>query len=601
MELDTEEDEDEKDESEKDDDDSASDDASNSDDDDEEGGDSKEKLKRDAERHKQEMEELKKRDPEFYKYLSKEDAELLDFDMSDEEAGDAGSDAEEQEDDESAEEESDADDMGGFDDADLTTVTASMLASWVAQIEKKGDIKAARRLFAAFKSATKMNDEEEREKHNFVYKIVDPEVFNKVLTSAMHYAPIVFDRHLKSKPGANPRKSKSWSHLQSMVKSYLHNMLYLLKSLTDVNMQYLAVQEAEKCTAYWVCFERLPKDYLKVLLNMYSSMGSSDNVRIQSFLAIRSLASTSHHTSQKKDKDEPMLDLCLKYTYLEFVRTCKNTNAHTLPSINLMRNLAVDLFGLDHDASYQQAFVYIRQLAVHLRGAMQTRSDETYKAVYNWQYIHCIDFWTNVLATYCQPSDDTDQESPLKSLIYPLSQVALGAVRLIPTAQYYPLRFHILKSLASLSRATKAYITLVPYILEVLNSTELQNKAKPSTAKALDWDVILRAPKTYLHGRVYQDGIIEQVVAAMDLALSPYYHDLSFPELAIPAIVGVSAALLDLCACLTYFFFLLCSQIKRFVKKSGNVKGNGKLLKLVHTVRRREIKGGLGAFALLFA
>lgn len=75
---------------------------------------------------------------------------------------------------------------------------------------------------------------------------------------------------------------------------------------------------------------------------------------------------------------------------------------------------------------------------------------------------------------------------------------------MIPTAQYYPLRFHILKSMASLCEATKTYITLTPYILEVLDSPELKNKAKPSTAKPLDWDIHLRAPKPYLRGRIYQ-------------------------------------------------------------------------------------------------
>lgn len=75
---------------------------------------------------------------------------------------------------------------------------------------------------------------------------------------------------------------------------------------------------------------------------------------------------------------------------------------------------------------------------------------------------------------------------------------------LIPTSQYYPLRFHILKSMASLCEATRTYITLAPYVLEVLDSAELKNKAKPSTAKPLDWDINLRAPKPYLRGRVYQ-------------------------------------------------------------------------------------------------
>ena len=66
--------------------------------------------------------------------------------------------------------------------------------------------------------------------------------------------------------------------------------------------------------------------------------------------------------------------MALKNIYLTFVRNCKNTNAHTLPAINLMRNLAVELYGIDQELSYKQAFVYIRQLAVTLRNAMQTKT-----------------------------------------------------------------------------------------------------------------------------------------------------------------------------------------------------------------------------------
>lgn len=104
-----------------------------------------------------------------------------------------------------------------------------------------------------------------------------------------------------------------------------------------------------------------------------------------------------------------------------------------------------------------------------------------------------------MLANCCQ-----DKESPLRPLIYPLTQVALGAVKLIPTAQYFPLRFHILKSVATLGKATDVYIPLGPYLFELFENPELLHQAKPSTLKPLDWDVHLRAPKQYLHGRVYQ-------------------------------------------------------------------------------------------------
>ncbi|KAI8332093.1 Noc2p family-domain-containing protein [Chlamydoabsidia padenii] len=529
---------------------------------DDDNGDSKEKLLRDAKKHKLEMEELKKRDPEFYKFLEKEDADLLGFDMSEDEDEDEDDNDNNKDDNDEDQEfgsgdEEDDQESNMQNDKSLVTVTKEMLANWVDQIETKCDSKAAKRLFAAFKSATRMADEEEREKTTFIYKVIDPNVFNSVLTSAMHYAPIVFKRYLTPKnEGGSPRSSPRWKMWQTQVKAYLTSLLYLMKSLTDSNMQYLAIHEAEKCTAYWACFEKQAKDYLKILLDYYSGLGSADNVRIQSFLAIRTLASS--RVTTRNNAEAPFLDTCLKNLYLTFVRSCKLTNIHTLPAINLMRNLAVELYGFDQITSYQQAFVYIRQLAIHLRGAMQTKSDETFKSVYNWQYVHCIDFWSNVLSSYCQPVEG-EEDSPLKSLVYPLTQVALGAVRLIPTAQYYPLRFHILKSMASLCDATKVYIPLAPYILEILDSAEMKNKAKPSTAKPLDWDIHLRAPKPYLRGRTYQDGIIDQVTEVLTACFKPYFHHISFPEMAIPSIIAV----------------------KRFAKKSKNAKGSRKLLDLV--------------------
>ena len=57
---------------------------------------------------------------------------------------------------------------------------------------------------------------------------------------------------------------------------------------------------------------------------------------------------------------------------------------------------------------------------------------EAYKQVYNWQYVHCVDFWTLVLARACDtqsPLERSDVESELKALIYPLVQVSLGAMK----------------------------------------------------------------------------------------------------------------------------------------------------------------------------
>lgn len=61
-------------------------------------------------------------------------------------------------------------------------------------------------------------------------------------------------------------------------------------------------------------------------------------------------------------------------TYLELVRSSKSTSSHKLPSINLMKNSASEIFCMDHATAYQHAFGYIRQLAIHLRNSMKTQT-----------------------------------------------------------------------------------------------------------------------------------------------------------------------------------------------------------------------------------
>jgi len=51
--------------------------------------------------------------------------------------------------------------------------------------------------------------------------------------------------------------------------------------------------------------------------------------------------------------------------------------------------------------------------------------------VYNWQFVHSIDFWCLILAKACSKEAELQagKVSEMKLLIYPLVQVALGAIK----------------------------------------------------------------------------------------------------------------------------------------------------------------------------
>jgi nucleolar complex protein 2 len=262
--------------------------------------------------------------------------------------------------------------------------------------------------------------------------------------------------------------------------------------------------------------------------------------------------------------DAGIKEAVLKETYQGLVKGSRNTTIHNLQGINLMKNTASELWGIDPNVGYTTGFAFIRQLAVHLRSSITNKTKDSYKTVYNWQYVHSLDFWSRVVSAHCESLREAEsgKPSPLRPLIYPIVQVTIGAMRLIPTAQYFPLRFQLVRSLLRISSSTSTYIPLAPVLIEVLNSAEMKKPAKPSTLKALEFTTSIRATKAYLRTRIYQDGVGEQMAELLSEFFVLWAKNIAFPELALPVIV------------------MLKRWVKTMSKKSGGNK-NGKINALI--------------------
>lgn len=131
----------------------------------------------DAEAHKEQLAELQKKDPEFYKYLKDNDAELLDFaedaDLAEIDALSASEDeatprkkkkADVDSDDEEEEEEDES--AGG------NEVSLKLIQKWKIAMEEKSSLRAMREVVLAFRTAAHLNDEEGKK---YKYSISDPD------------------------------------------------------------------------------------------------------------------------------------------------------------------------------------------------------------------------------------------------------------------------------------------------------------------------------------------------------------------------------------------------------------------------------------------
>lgn len=253
-------------------------------------------------------------------------------------------------------------------------------------------------------------------------------VISRLVSICVTEIPPVLDHHLPDrKPTSKgkeslPSTSPRWTKVQPTVKSYLNHVLRVSKQFKDPALQHFMLRNFVPILPFFACFPKLSRDLLRRMLDIWAS--GDEKARVSAFLAIRKLSTYSL----------TLLTLVMKKSYHAFTTLAANTNSHTWTSIQFMRDCVAELYALNPLASYQHAFVYIRQLAVTLRTAITTRTKDAYKAVYNWQFIHCVRLWAKVLSNQQGPMKGS--KVSLADLVYPFTQVTLGTCRWVASGGF---------------------------------------------------------------------------------------------------------------------------------------------------------------------
>ncbi|XP_071147627.1 nucleolar complex protein 2 homolog [Mytilus edulis] len=552
------------------------------------------KTKKTSKTHTQSLEALKDKDPEFYEFLKEEGKDLLAFNESDDE--DMSSDDEDQDDevqDDDSDKEEDYDDIptssdeegdlhqppqelevasdvsmsdedeeegGEEDDKEEEDkpkkiekknkgmlVTSKMIKDWSDTVQKTPSANVLKEMISAFRAAVhQAGSEVESSK----YRVEGSAVYNAVIRMCLTLMPAALLKHLGlppltdlQKPVLPSKSNTKWKKIRLEIKSYLAAVLQLLSEITETSMVNVMVKHVFKLVAYYVTFPKIAKALLKKMTNLWSS--AEETTRVVAFLCINRQVMISQET---------MLEPCIKQMYIAYVKNCKFTSPTTLPLINFMQRSLVEILTIDTVLGYQYAFIYIRQLAIHLRNAITVKKKENVQAVYNWQYIHCLALWVRLMsATY--PSE------VLQPLIYPLTQTIIGTIKLTPTARYFPLRFHCIKMMNTLSESTNTFIPVLPFLLEVFELTDFNKKHKSISFKPLNFACILKLSKAQLVEKSFKDGIIDQLYELFMDHFNIHAHKIGFPELVLPSILQMKE-FLKKCKIANY-----CKQIKQIVDK----------------------------------
>lgn len=510
---------------------------------DEEASDDESSEEEDEEMMKEDMEKLKEKDPEFYKYLQENDKELLDFEGGNplDMVSDDDDDEEDDEDDEQEGKQAKESKLKAKRD-----LTKELVATWKSRLAEKPSPKLIREICVGFDAAVNVNNDQVVTK----FTVRDPDAFTLLIYLTLKDVPQAIQKLVKYKKGPHgvrviPENNQYVHTLTQVLKNHALSVLTLLNDITNTDIAALALLSLNEIFPFYLGHKRLVKKLVNEVVGLWLTLQDTET-QIAAFAFLNNVS---------REFPTSVLEVVLRQTYSALVQASHKVTQRSLPLLNFCKNLAAELYGIDTTIAYQVGFEFIRQAAIHLRNLInQTlNAKEGYKIVYNWQYVSSLDFWSRVVSLH------GNEETSLRQLVYPLVQVTLGTIRLIPTAQFYPLRFYLVRALLRVSQATGTYIPIFPLLAEVLTSSMFSKPPKSLKLAAVDFDANIKVNQAYLGTRAYFDGVADQFIELSAEFFGLYAKLVAFPELVTPAVL----------------------LLRRFLKKSKNGKFNRQLGQLV--------------------
>lgn len=480
------------------------------------------KSKKVAKEHKEQLQRLQQKDPEFFKFLQEHDKELLEFDDDDidDDVETDMEDAEMQEDEDVGPDMEDKEEKPS-----KNVITTEMVDSWCNSIRENGQLGAVRSLMKAFRIACHYGDDA-GEESSVKFRLMSSSVFNKIMLFVLSEMDGILRKLLKL-PSSGGKKetiadlmhTKQWKKYNHLVKSYLGNSLHVLNQMTDTEMISFTLRRLKFSSLFLAAFPSLLRKYVKVALHFWGTGGGA--LPVVAFLFLRDLCIRL---------GSDCLDDCFKGIYKAYILNCHFINAVKLQHIQFLSNCVVELLGVDLPSAYQHAFVFIRQLAMILRDAFNVKTKEAFRKVYEWKFINCLELWTGAVCAYSSEAD-------IKPLAYPLTQIISGVARLVPTARYFPLRLRCVRMLNRIAASTGTFIPVSMLLLDMLEMKELNRPPSGGVGKAVDLHTVLKVSKPTLKTRAFQEACVYSVVEELAEHLAQWSYSVAFFELSfIPSV-----------------------------------------------------------------
>lgn len=209
------------------------------------------------EAHLKTLKKLKDNDPEFYKFLEQNEADLLEFGAEDNEI--------------EADEEDDIGESFKKSGGKQIKVTEQLLADWSEKLQEKADRDTIKNIIEVFKTAVAQIAGEEVDGP---FKVEGSEMFNSIVRLCFVdllpafckflHLPAPTEKQAETGKSVNPSKSNAWKKLVSPIKTYLNYIVKVLDVVSEDTVLSSLLRHCLHLVPFISCFLPITKRFLMV-------------------------------------------------------------------------------------------------------------------------------------------------------------------------------------------------------------------------------------------------------------------------------------------------------------------------------------------------
>ncbi|XP_073315408.1 protein REBELOTE [Primulina huaijiensis] len=454
---------------------------------------------------KKKLDRLKRKDPEFSKFLKNYNSSNEAFPngdlFSDEDRSDHGELGE-----------------GGQATEKGKLLTNSIVNTWFQMIREGCSQSAFISLLNAYRTACHYGAE------SIGHRIDNSETFCNILVFVLSNADDTF-RGLLQLSSSNCtketilelKKASKWESLKPLIKSYLRSTLFLLDQVTDRDILAFALTRFRSSLIFFVAFPSLVQRLMKVTVQLWATCGGF--LSTASLLIIRDAAAMFSSIS---------FTTCLSKSMVAFISRSRVKEITDIKHMRFLRDSIVDLCSLDVQKSSVRVAASISQLAKLMQWGLQTKTKDAVKRICSWEYVNCIDLWVRFVSTYIRDYD-------LQSSFFMTVQLIYALALMFPGPRYFPLRLKCIEWLNCLSSSSGNFIPLASVVLDILEYKVVKENRKAQNN--FNIASVLKLPKHYLKSKHFQEECVRSAIEQLSLHFAQWSTHISFPDLAcIPLI-----------------------------------------------------------------